>query len=73
MYYLQSKDGRIMYTAREFYTMGGAEKWKKEFERAFPHKNITISTRPCKNWKSDRMMMHAAGISCNPEKNTMEI
>lgn len=73
LFFLQSKEGSCLYTAREFFTRQGAEKWKKKFERAFPVKKFYISTRPCKGWDSDKMMMQLAGISSNPEKDTMEI
>lgn len=55
--YLQSKEGRMLHTVREFNDKKEADLWKMEFQRCFPWKKYYLSSRPCKSWKHDKMMI----------------
>ena len=59
-YYIQSKEGRMLYTVREYNTREEAWKMLEEMKKCFPWKYYYISTRPCKEWKHDKFMMEFA-------------
>lgn len=59
-YYIQSKEGRMLYTVREYNTREEAWEMLEEMKKCFPWKYYYISTRPCKKWKHDKFMMEFA-------------
>ncbi len=59
-YYIQSKEGRMLYTVREYNTREEAWKMLEEMKKCFPWKYYYISTKPCKKWKHDKFMMEFA-------------
>ena len=56
-YYIQSKEGRILYTCAEFDTREKANEMLKEYRKAYHWKHYYVSTRCCKNWKHDKAMI----------------
>lgn len=56
-FYLQSKEGKDLHTCAEFNTREEAYKNLEEYKKAYPWKYYYISTRACKTWKHDKMMM----------------
>ena len=59
MIYLQSKSGKDLHTCREFSCDIEAKFWLKEFCQCFPYRKFYLSSRPCKNWKTDKIMIAA--------------
>ena len=56
-YYLQSKEGRDLHTCAEFNTREEAMEALTEYRKCYPWKYYYISTRSCKTWKQDKIMM----------------